>query len=92
MIYDYMFYYLSAFFKLFKSDDYKYFNPILILSVIAFSNIMFFILVLKAVDLMTIPKIDIIETVILIFIPFLLLYSRYGYNNEYRIRVENIRN
>ncbi len=89
MIYDYLFYYLFKLFKLFKSDD-SYFNAVLILSIVAFTNIMLLILFIKAFDLVFIPIVGIIETVVLVSLPFSVLYFIYGYKKKYKDRVKKV--
>lgn len=89
MIYDYLFYYLFKLFKLFKSDD-GYFNAVLVLSIIAFTNIMLLLLFLKAFDLVFVPIVGIIETVILVTLPFSVLYFIYGYKEKYKIRIKEV--
>jgi len=89
MIYDYLFYYLFKLFKLFKSDD-GYFNAVLVLSIVAFTNIMLLLLVIKAFDLVFVPIVGIIETVILVTLPFSVLYFIYGYKEKYKIRIKKV--
>lgn len=92
MIYNYLFYYLRKFFKLVKSDDYKYFDAIAIMSVIIYLNVMSFLLIVKAFDFVVIPSIGILETVFIFALIFSFLYFRYGYKNKYKIRVNLIEN
>ena len=89
MIYDYLFYYLFKLFKLFKSDD-GYFNAVLVLSIVAFTNIMLLLLFIKAFDLIFVPIVGIIETVILVTLPFSVLYFIYGYKEKYKIRIKEV--
>lgn len=91
MIYDYLFYYLFKFFKLFKSeDDMASYKAIIVLSIVAFTNIMLLLLFIKAFDLVFVPIVGIIETVILVTLPFSVLYFIYGYKEKYKIRIKKV--
>ncbi|PKL79177.1 MAG: hypothetical protein CVV25_08900 [Ignavibacteriae bacterium HGW-Ignavibacteriae-4] len=91
MIFDYLFYYIFKFFKLFKSDDdMASFKSIIVLSIVAYTNVMLLLLIIRAFDLIMIPIIGTIETVVLVSLPFSVLYFIYGYKKKYKDMVKKI--
>ena len=91
MIYDYLFYYIFKFFKLIKNDDdTAAFKVILILSIIAYTNIMILILLVKLSEIVTIQRLEIIHIIVLCLFVLSLLYYRLGYKNKYQLKLKLI--
>ncbi len=85
MIYDYLFYYIFKFFKLIKSDDdTASFKAIMVLTFIAYFNIMILILLLKLSGILKIEIFEIIHIVFLSLLMLSLFYFNYGYKNKYK--------
>lgn len=51
---------------------------------------MLLLLFIKAFDLVFVPVVGIIETVILVTLPFSVLYFIYGYKEKYKIRIKKV--
>jgi hypothetical protein len=66
------------------------FKSIIVLSIVAYTNVMLLLLIIRAFDLIMIPIIGTIETVVLVSLPFSVLYFIYGYKKKYKDMVKKI--